>query len=124
MLDPHDLGYDQELDVLLAQSDRADGLYDNILLAKAKLILDDQNRGKRLMELNRTYQDTDGGLKALYELTRLKIRLYQQESDSDREKKKLLTEARDMLAGFLSLYPDSFYAEQVQRNLDNLPSPE
>lgn len=124
MLDPRDLEYPRALDVLLEQSDPNDGLYDNILLAQAQLIADGQTRQERLTELNRKYQSTDGGMKALYELTRLRIRLYQEQSDSGREKKKLLGEARDMLASFLSLYPESFYAEQVRRNLDSLPSPE
>lgn len=124
VLDPHDLDYGRELDVLLAQTAETDGLYDNILLAKAKLIADDQNRAERFSQLNQKYQDTDGGMEALYELTRLKIRLYQEETDSDREKKKLLVQARDMLASFLELYPNSFYVGQVQRNIENLPSPE
>jgi hypothetical protein len=29
-----------------------------------------------------------------------------------------------MLTSFLSLYPGSFYASQVKKNLDDLPKPE
>ena len=32
--------------------------------------------------------------------------------------------ATDMLTSFLSLYPSSFYAAQVKKNLDDLPRPE
>ena len=39
-------------------------------------------------------------------------------------KKENLLEARDMLTGFLSLYPDTFYAVQVKKNLEDLPKPE
>ncbi|MHC4517679.1 MAG: hypothetical protein ACYTAS_03745 [Planctomycetota bacterium] len=125
MLNPHSLEYGQQLDMLLAQTGEQDGLRDNILLAQAKLILDDRGREARLSELNREYQDTDGGMQALYELTRLKIRLYQEEDGSDRDRKKrLLTEARDMLTSFTSLYPGSFYVEQVERNLEDLPRSE
>ena len=86
---------------------------------------DDQGRAERLSQLNRQYQETDGGMQALYELTRLKIRLYQEQGDSDRDRqKRLLTEARDMLISFTSLYPDSFYVEQVERNLEDLPRPQ
>ncbi len=121
MLNPHGLEYAQQLDTLLSLAGPDDGLRDNILLAKAKLIADDQGRSERLIELNREYQNTDGGMQALYELTRLKIRLYQQEDDSATEKRRFLTEARDMLTSFSNLYPDSFYAEQIRRNLEDLP---
>jgi hypothetical protein len=124
-LNPHSLEYGQQLDTLLAQSGEQDGLRDNILLAQAKLILDDEGRERRLSRLNREYQNTDGGTQALYELTRLKIRLYQQEDGTDRDRKRrLLTEARDMLTSFTSLYPGSFYVAQVERNLEYLPKPE
>jgi hypothetical protein len=119
MLNPYSLDYEPQLDFWLAQTGEKDGLRDNILLAKAKLIADDQHRAERLSELSRQYQNTDGGMQALYELTRLNIRLYQRES-----KRANLVQARDMLTHFLSLYPDSFYSPQVKKNLDDLPRPE
>ncbi len=121
MLNPHGLEYAQQLDTLLSLTGPEDGLRDNLLLAQAKLIADDQRRSERLVQLNREYQDTDGGMQALYELTRLKIRLYQQEEGSAAEKRRYLAEARDMLTSFLNLYPGSFYVEQIRRNLENLP---
>ena len=124
-LNPHSLEYGPLLETIFAQCGEQDGLRDNILLAQAKLIPDDQGRSERLSQLNRQYQDTDGGMEALYELTRLKIRLYQEQGDSDRDRqKRLLTEARDMLISFTNLYPDSFYVEQVERNLEDLPRPQ
>ena len=119
MLNPYSLDYEQQLDALLAQGGEKDGLRDNILLAKAKLIADDQRRAQRLSELNRQYQSTDGGMQALYELTRLNIRLYQRELKRDS-----LMLARNTLNNFLILYPDSFYAPQVKKNLDDLSWPE
>lgn len=118
-LDPHSLEYEQQLDALLAKAGEKDGLRDNILLAKAMLISDEQGRGDRLKELSRQYQNADGGRQALYELTLLRIQLYKREP-----KKERLAQARDMLANFLSLYPNGFYAEQVRKNLDDLPRPE
>ncbi len=116
MLNPYSPEYEQQLDALLARVGEKDGLRDNLLLAKTKLIADDQHRAQRLHELSRQYQNTDGGLQALYELTRLNIRLYQREL-----KRENLVLARDMLTRFLSLYPDSFYAAQVKKNLGDLP---
>jgi hypothetical protein len=60
-----------------------DGLYDNLLLEKAKLIADEQGRGRRLEVLYRQYQNTDGGAQALYELTRLTIELYRRETKKE-----------------------------------------
>jgi len=124
ILNPRSLDYAGQLEALLVNVGPTDGLRDNILLALAKLIPDDQLRTERLTQLNREHQNTDGGMRALYELTRLKIGLYQREDDLNREKRKLLTDAREMLASFLTLYPESFYAEQVKRNLEDLPKPE
>ncbi len=116
MLNPHSLDYEQQLDALLTQTDEKDGLRDNLLVAKVKRIADNQRRAERLRELSREFQNTDGGMQALYELTLLHIRLYQEEP-----KKENLIQARDMLTSFVSLYPDTFYAGQVRKNLDGLP---
>jgi soluble lytic murein transglycosylase-like protein len=116
MLNPYSLDYESQLEALLKLSGEKDGLRDNILLAQAKLIADDQHRAQRLSELNRQYEKTDGGMQALYELTRLHIRLYQREL-----KRENLVQARNMLTTFLTLYPDSFYSPQVNKNLGDLP---
>jgi len=118
-LNPYSLDYESQLDALLKLSGEKDGLRDNILLAQAKLIADDQRRAQRLSELSRQYEKTDGGMQALYELTRLNIRLYQREL-----KRENLVQARNMLTTFLTLYPDSFYSPQVKKNLDDLPGSE
>jgi len=119
MLNPHGLEYEQQLDALLAETGRDDGLQDNLLLEKAKLIADEQGRGRRLEALHRQFPNTDGGTQALYELTRLKIEIYQREP-----RKESLQQARDMLMSFLALYPTSSYADQVKRNLGELAGPE
>ncbi len=119
MLNPHSLDYEQQLDALLTQTDEKDGLRDNLLVAKVKRIADNQRRAERLRELSREFQNTDGGMQALYELTLLHIRLYQEEP-----KKENLIQARDMLTSFVSLYPNTFYAGQVRKNLDGLPKPD
>jgi len=119
MLNPHSLDYEARLDLLLDRLDEKDPLRDNLLLEKAKLIADDQGRAERLSELSREFQGTDGGMQAMYELSRLHLRTYQREP-----KKESLLQATNMLTSFLSLYPESFYATQVRKNLDGLPKPE
>lgn len=119
MFNSHSLDYERQLDAMLARLGEKDPLRDNLLLEKAKLIADDQGRAERLGELSREFQNTDGGMQALYELSRLNLRLYQREP-----KKENLQQATNMLTSFLSLYPRSFYSAQVQKNLDDLPKAE
>ena len=120
MLNSHASDYQWNLERLLEQAGDKDPLQDNILLAKAKLITNDQGRAERFSELHRQYEGTDGGKEALYELARLRIRQYQVVSDAER-KKGYLTEARSLLTSFISRYPGSFCAEQAKKTLDELP---
>jgi len=121
MLNPHSRDYTWHLDELLEQIGDDDRLRDNILLAQTKLVADEQLRAENFGRLHKKFQDTDGGMQALYELARLKIGLYQNESNLE-QKKKYLADARATLTSFISLYPDSFCAEQVKKNLDDLPT--
>jgi len=121
MLNPHASDYSQRLDELLGQIEDKDRLRDNILLAQTNLVADGQLRAEKLSELHKEFDKTDGGMSALYELGLLKIGRYQSASDSE-QKKKYLTDARATLETFLNLYPNSFCAEQVKKNLDGLPT--
>ncbi len=121
MLNPHASDYSQRLNGLLEQIEAKDRLRDNILLAQAKLLADEQLRAEKLSQLHKEFGKTDGGMLALYELGLLKIGLYQGQSNSE-QKKKSLADARATLESFLNLYPAGFCAEQVKKNLDGLPS--
>jgi hypothetical protein len=123
MLNPHSLDYESQLDALLKQLGPNEGLRDNLLLAQANLIPDDLHRAGRLSELNGLYPNTDGGMQALHELARLRLRQFQTEADANR-KKEYLVAARETLTGFLNLYPGSFYAAQARENLVTLPKPD
>ncbi len=120
MLNSYAPDYSQRLDRLLEQMDDKDRLRDNILLAQAKLIADEQLRTEKLSRLHKEFDKTDGGMLALYELGLLKIGLYQNEPDSE-QKKKYLADARTTLQNFINLYPSSYCAEQVKKNLESLP---
>ncbi len=122
MLNPHAPDYAEHLDRLLQQTGDNDPLRDNILLAQTKLVADDQLRAENLGRLHEEFQNTDGGMQALYELAILKIHLWRQQNESNlQQKKKYLADARATLTSFLTLYPDSICAEQVKKNLDDLP---
>jgi hypothetical protein len=123
MLNPHSRDYDRHLDELLRQMKDNDPLRDNVLLAKAMLIPDEQLQADSLLKLHREFQDADGGMDALYELALLQISQWRQQSEAGVEqKKKYLTQARATLTSFISLYPDSIYIEQTKKNLEGLPS--
>jgi hypothetical protein len=123
MLNPHSEDYSRQLDELLAQMGEGDPLTDNVLLAKAKLAADEQLRSEKLSQLHAKLPDTDGGMQALYELALLKISMWRKQDESNLEqKKKCLAETRAILISFVSLYPDSFFAGQARKNLDNLPT--
>ncbi len=122
VLNPHASDYAQRLDELLKQMGDGDRLRDNILLAQTKLVADEQLQAENLGQLHKKFQDTDGGMQALYELALLRIHLWRQRSGSNLEqKKKYLADARATLTSFIEKYPDSFCAEQVKKNLDDLP---
>jgi len=124
-LNPHSQDYAQQLGRLLKEMDETDPLRDNVLLAQTKLIADEQLRAKKLDQLHREFQNTDGGAQALYELGFLKISLWRQQDDSNPQlKKKLLGETREILTSFIKLYPDNYCAEQVRKILAELPTVE
>jgi len=122
-LNPHAFDYAWHLEELLAQIGENDPLRDNILLAQTKLVADEQERAEELSKLHKKFQNTDGGMQALYELARLKIGLYQNESDLE-QKNKYLGETRATLKNFIKLYRNSVYTEQVKKILDDLPTVE
>jgi hypothetical protein len=123
MLNPHSQDYSWRLSRILAQIGDADPLRDNILLAQTTLIADEQTRAEKLKELHEKFQATDGAMQALYELGLLKRRQWTQQDATNLElKKKLLAETRATLTSFISLYPGSIYAEQVQKTLAGLPT--
>ncbi len=125
LLNPHSRDYPEQLEKLNAQIKSEEPLQDNILLAKIMLIEDPQLRAEKLKELWEKYKETDGGIRALYELAILKVQLSkQQPTDRSEEKARHLTEARETLEAFVKLYPDSIFTEQAQSILNNLPSRE
>jgi hypothetical protein len=117
-LDPHATDYSQHLTELQQEVADDDPLRDNIELAQARLLDDDQRRAEKLSELHKGFAQTDGGMLALYDLGLLKIKLWRQMETGSEQRKKYLTETRATLTEFLNLYPNSFCAEQVKKNLD------
>jgi len=125
MLNPCTTEYSWHLDRLLEQMGRTDPLRDNVLLAKARLIEDDQGRAAALEEIHQTYPDADGGAEALYRLGLLRIALWRESPGEDLQRKALLlAEARKTLDDFVAKYPGNLYVGQVKKNLAGLPASE
>ena len=115
--------YAGQLDELLSEMGKNDPLRDNVLLAQIKLIPDEQLLAEKLAEMHTQHYRTDGGMQALYELSLLRIHFWQQQDPANIEqKKKSLADARATLTEFLRMYPNSFPAEQVKKNLASLPA--
>ncbi|MHC4757928.1 MAG: tetratricopeptide repeat protein [Planctomycetota bacterium] len=124
-LNPYKIEYGAELQTMIDQTNEDDGLRDNILLARAKLIVDEQLHAETLTELHNKFSGRDGGIEALYELALLRRRIWSQMDQSNLElKKKALIDARDAFEKFIQLYPDSIFAEQAKTNIENLPAVE
>ena len=122
-LNPHSAEFPWDLDELLKQMGDKDPLRDNILLAKTKLVADEQLRAEKLAQLHQEFQNTDGGMQALYELGLLKRRRWSQQDEANLElKKKLLVETRATLTSFTEKYPGSIFTEQAKKILDDLPA--
>ena len=122
MLNSHATDYDRHLSRLLDQMKDEDPLRDNVLLAQIKLVEDEHLRAEKLNQLHARFQDTDGGMQALYELGLLEISLWRQQEDTRVEqKRKYLVETRATLMSFIKLYPDSVFTERVTKNLADLP---
>ena len=123
MLNPHASDYAQHLDGLLEQTEGEDKLRDNILLAQAKLIGDEQRRAEKLSELHKEHSNTDSGMLALYELGFLEIGMgHRQDPANPQFRQKFLEQARATMEKFVELYPNSFHIEQVKKNLEGLPA--
>jgi len=126
MLNPHDADYAGALDELLEQMGEKDLLRDNVLLARTKLIPDEQLRAEKLSQLHENFHDTDAGMQALYELALLKMQLWRLQGESDAEqkkqRKKYLVDAKATLTRFITMYPEGIFTEQVRKNLESLPA--
>ncbi len=122
MLNPHNRRFAAELDGLLGEMGDKDPLRDNVLLAEIQIIADEQLRAEKLSLLHKEFQNTDGGMEALYELACLKRKLWSQQSEANLEQKnKYLVQTKAILTSFIKLYPESIYIEQVRGSLNSLP---
>ncbi|MHC5075580.1 MAG: hypothetical protein ACYTFM_04040 [Planctomycetota bacterium] len=124
-LNPYEFEYGANLQTMLDQTPENDGLRDNILLARAKLIKDEQLQIETFTEIHNEFIGRDGGVEALYELSLLRSRIWSQLDQSNLDlKKKALIETRAAFEKFIQLYPNSIFAEQAKTNLENLPTVE
>ena len=88
------------------------------MLAKALMTEQDEERVCQLSKIYENYSGSDAAVQALYELSRLRIELWQKCPKNDPEKKnQLLAIAKNKLKEFITLYPESFYTQEAQKKL-------
>jgi hypothetical protein len=121
LLNPYELDYVSQLDLLLKEMQPTDPLMDNVLLAKVMLVTDFQHKATEMKNLAERFGGTDGGIAAMYQLGLLKVNQWKS-IDAKEEKRKFLADARAVLTSFIELYPDSIYGEQARNTLGSLPS--
>lgn len=119
-LNPHNMDYAERLEDLRDEMGPQDCLRDNVLFAEIKLIEDDHTRRREMAAHSVRFHHTDGGIEAMFELGLLEMGLYRAQTDAEQKKARLL-EAKETLDRFLKFYPHSIYAEQVKKNLSDLP---
>ncbi|MBL7106463.1 MAG: hypothetical protein ISS77_02485 [Phycisphaerae bacterium] len=122
MLNPHSKNYCHQLDDLSEKLEDNDPLADNVMLANAMMIERDAEKVNQLSKIHEKFSGSDAAVQALYELSRLRIELWQKCQKNDTEKKnQLLAVAKNKLKEFINLYPESFYTQEARKKLNDLP---
>lgn len=121
MLNPYRLDYDGKLVTLLAATDAADPLRDNILLAQALIQPDPALKIQKLTEITETFPTADAAIQAFYEMAVIKISVWKNAQIQSDTKKNALSEARTLLTKLTTDYPNTLWAEQSQNLLNTLP---
>lgn len=123
MLNPCRRDFPDQVEDLLSKIAEDDPLRDNLLLARAMLISDPAKRAEALSSLHQEQGKTDGGIRAQYELGVLKVGLWKDKQSGEEQRVDNLRQARTILGGFVSTWPDSIYAGPARELLGSLPTP-
>ena len=122
MLNPCRRDYPDQIDDLLSKSADDDPLLDNLLLARAMAISDPAKRAEALTALHQEHPKTDGGIRAQYELGVLRVGLWKDKQAPEEQRTANLRQARAILSGFVSAWPDSLFAAPARELLNSLPT--
>lgn len=123
MLNPSRRDYPDQIEDLLSKTAVDDPLLDNLLLARAMAISDPVKRAEALASLHQEHPKTDGGIQAQYELGVLSVGLWKDKQAPEEQRTANLRQARAILSGFVSAWPDSLYAAPARELLSSLPTP-
>lgn len=112
-LDKRQINYEKRLSELLINAPQPDPLTDNIKLAQARLIQEPQAKMTQLADLAGQYPDRDGGIEAMLELAKIKLKLAAQ-GERKETRDIIFTESRKLLQKIVELRPDSLAARQAE----------
>ena len=116
--DAHPVSEQARLRVLKAADDLG---YSPSALAKAMVTPDPAKRAEALTSLHKQFPGTDGGIRAQYELGVLRVGLWKDKQAPEEQRTANLRQARAILSGFMSDWPDSLLAAPAQELRDSLP---
>ena len=119
MFNPSQLGYEDKLKELLLDSPKPDPLIDNIELELARITQNIDEKDVKLMNIVKTYPDTDAGIAAMVELADL-LTKKSSRTDKPGEKEAYDKQATELLNKVISSRPDSYLASQANEILANL----
>ncbi len=123
LMNPYARDYKGRLNNFAQRLKPGDPLTDNVLLAQAMLVKDPYERSLRFQAVVEGYPNTDAGIQAMYELGRVKVRLWKDAGEGSPESKlQLLADSRATLTRFVQLYPTSTWADWARNILRDLPS--
>ena len=120
-LNPYDFNYENELNRLIEKCDPQDPLFDNLLLAKAKLTEDHYARINHLQNIVDKFEGRDAAIQAIYEIGLLKIQIWRKmDSTNQQNRENLLNEARQKFETLIQNYPQSIFNKKAANILQGL----
>ncbi len=121
-LNPNELNYQEKLNDLLLDAGKNSPLIDNILLTQALIINDQSRKLIHLKEVSDKYPQSDGAVGALYEMGLLRVQLWQQQTDDNKDiKNNYLHKAREILEALVYFHPNHYLSYEAKNILNSLP---
>lgn len=122
-LNPYQLDFQMNLDLLLAKTSEKNNLADNILLKRILRQCDIAEKAKYLKWLTEKFPNSDAALRASYELALIKVQVWKDFTEDNLAlKNEALVQARDLIAEFIAKNPHHYLTGKIVKKLDALPT--
>ena len=122
-LNPYQLDYQMNLDLLLAKTSEKNNLIDNIYLKRILRQCDLPEKAKNLKWLTEKFPDSDAAIRASYKLALIKAQIWKDFTEDNLAlKNEYLVQARDLIAEFIAKNPHHYLTGKIVKKLDALPT--